>query len=148
MSVALVERQLVLERDMRIVAKVTNAPHSHSAEDATDGAARTIAIPSRPSGLGSSVNGGELLFLALATCYCNDLYREAAARGIALQAVQVEVEGEFGGRGEPVRGITYRARAQADVPAAELAALLAETDRVAEIQNTVRQECPISFEPS
>ena len=71
---------------------------------------------------------------------------EAAARGIALQAVRVEVEGEFGGRGEPAREITYRARAQADVPAAELAALLAETDRVAEIQSTVRQGCPIKFE--
>lgn len=128
---------------MLIVAQVASALHSHSAEVATDGAARTIAIAPKLSGLGSSVNGGELLFLALATCYCNDLYREAAARGIALEEVQVAVEGEFGGRGEPARGITYRARVQADVPAAELAALLAETDRVAEIQNTVRQGCPV-----
>ena len=28
-------------------------------------------------GRGSAVNGGEFLVLALATCYCNDLYREA-----------------------------------------------------------------------
>ncbi len=136
------------ELDMRIVAKVASAPHSHSAEVATDGTARTIAISPKPSGQGSSVNGGELLFLALATCYCNDLYREAATRGIALQAVQVEVDGEFEGRGEPARGITYRARLQAEAPAAELAALLAETDRVAEIQNTVRQGCPVRFESS
>ena len=137
---------ITLENAMRIIAKVANGPHSHAVEVATDGAAKAISIAPKSSGLGSSVNGGELLFLALATCYCNDLYREATARGITLQGVHVEVEGDFGGRGEPARGITYRARVQADVPAAEVAALLAETDRVAEIQNTVRQGCAVSFE--
>ena len=131
---------------MQIVAKVVNALYSHSAEVDTDGTTTSIAIPAKPSGLGSSVNGGELLCLALATCYCNDLYREASVCGVVLDAVEVEVEGEFGGRGEPARRITYRARVQADLPAEVLADLLAETDRVAEIQNTVRQGCPVRFE--
>jgi organic hydroperoxide reductase OsmC/OhrA len=133
---------------MRIVARVANAQHAHTADVATDGVTKAVSIAPKASGLGSSVNGGELLFLALATCYCNDLYREAAARGIALQAVEVEVEGEFGGRGEPARGITYRARVKAAVPEGELAALLAETDRVAEIHNTVRHGCPVTLEQS
>lgn len=96
--------------------------------------------------MGSSVNGGELLFLALATCYCNDLYREAVARNITIHAVDVEVSGEFGGRGEPATGITYRATVRADASQAEVAALLAETDRVAEIQNTIRRGCPVVFD--
>jgi uncharacterized OsmC-like protein len=35
------------------------------------------------------------LFLALATCYCNDIYREAAKRNIKVDSVEVEVEGTF-----------------------------------------------------
>ena len=131
---------------MRIVAKVANALGSHSAQVATESVAQSLSIAPKPSGYGSSVNGGELLFLALATCYCNDLYREAAARGIALHAVEVEVSGEFGGRGEPASGITYRASAKGDASAEDLAALLKETDRVAEIQNTVRHGCTVTFE--
>jgi organic hydroperoxide reductase OsmC/OhrA len=130
---------------MHIVAKVANAPNSHSVEVATDGTGHPLTIAPKPSGSGSSVNGGELLFLALATCYCNDLYREAAARGITLQAVEVEVSGDFGGRGEPATGIRYRATVRADASDAAVEALLAETDRVAEIQNTVRQGCPVTF---
>ena len=38
---------------------------------------QALSIAPRPAG-GSSVSGGELLFLALATCYCNDIYREGA----------------------------------------------------------------------
>lgn len=70
----------------------------------------TIDIQPKTTGYGSGANGGELLFLALATCYCNDIYREAAARGVEVIAVDVEVEGEFGAPGEPARNVTYRAK--------------------------------------
>lgn len=86
---------------MHIVARVTNSPNAHAVHLATDGTPHQLTIAPKPTGAGSSVNGGELLFLALATCYCNDLYREAAARGIAVHAVEVEVRGAFGGRGDP-----------------------------------------------
>ncbi len=68
---------------------------------------QSITIGSKLGGFGWSVNGGELLFLALATCYCNDLYREAAIRGITIHQVEVEVISEFGGRGEPASGVSY-----------------------------------------
>jgi uncharacterized OsmC-like protein len=42
-----------------------------------------------------------LLFLALATCYCNDIFREAAKQGLKIDGVEVKVEGEFGAEGEP-----------------------------------------------
>ncbi len=38
------------------------------------GREQTLAIAAKAGAAGSSVNGGELLFLALATYYCNDLY--------------------------------------------------------------------------
>ena len=133
---------------MRIVANVANAFNTPSIQVATDGVVQAISIPPKPSGFGSAVNGGELLFLALATCYCNDLYREAFARGMKIEAVEVEVSGDFGGRGEPAKEISYRAKVQSDASDADISLLLAETDRVAEIQNTVRNGCAVTFERS
>lgn len=76
----------------------------------TNDTTHTIDIRPKTTSYGSSANGGELLFLALATCYCNDIYREAAARRIEVTAVEVEVEGEFGAPGEPAHNVTYRAK--------------------------------------
>ncbi|MDQ3277580.1 MAG: OsmC family protein [Bacteroidota bacterium] len=54
---------------------------------ATEGRQKKISVPGKGDGFGSSVNGGELLFLSLATCFCNDLYREAAKRKVAITSV-------------------------------------------------------------
>ena len=51
-----------------------------------------------------------MLFLALATCYCNGIYREAAKRNIRMERVEVEVSGDFGAEGEPAKNVTYRAK--------------------------------------
>jgi uncharacterized OsmC-like protein len=45
--------------------------------------------------------------LALATCYCNDLYREARKRGIEVHRVEVEVEGSFGAEGAAAERLAY-----------------------------------------
>lgn len=84
------------------------------------------------------MNGGELLCTALATCYCNDLYREALRRGIRIHDVTVTVDAQFGGRGEAARRITYSAQVESDASPEEIAALLRETDQVAEVHNTLR----------
>ena len=63
---------------MHISSSILNNSHENQVKVETDGNAKVLAIPSKPSGKGSSVNGGELLFTALATCFCNDLYHEAA----------------------------------------------------------------------
>lgn len=79
-----------------------------------------------------------MLFLALATCYCNDLYREARKRDIELKSVRVEVTGEFGQEGEGARNIRYRAAVDSPAPREDILALVRHTDTVAEIQNTLR----------
>jgi organic hydroperoxide reductase OsmC/OhrA len=70
---------------MKIAARVSNTVSAHTLEVETDGRKPSIAIAPKSAGRGSSVNGGELLFAALATCFCNDLYREAAKRSIEVQ---------------------------------------------------------------
>lgn len=90
------------------------------------------------SGSGSGVNGGEFLMLALGTCYCNDLYREAASLGIVLHAVEVEATAEFPGGGVAATNIRYRASVSSLAAAGEIEALLRRTDAVAEVHNTLR----------
>jgi organic hydroperoxide reductase OsmC/OhrA len=126
---------------LKIRAHVQSEQDHHRVSISTNGNTRPIEIPPKPSGLGSSVNGGELLFLALATCYCNDIYREAAASGgIDVLGVEVEVEGDFEGVGEPATNIIYRAKVRSkDATREQIKSLLERTDKVAEIQNTLRQ---------
>jgi hypothetical protein len=69
---------------MDIRARVVNRPGSHEASVSAGDRERRLGIPLKDSGSGSGVSGGELLFLALATCRRNDLYREAARRHIQI----------------------------------------------------------------
>jgi organic hydroperoxide reductase OsmC/OhrA len=128
---------------MKISATVQNSEGQHHVTLRTNDNVHSLAIPPKPAGFGSSANGGELLFLALATCYCNDIYREAARRGLKVEHVEVEVEGEFGAEGEPARNVSYRARVTAQASEAQIRELMRHTDRVAEIQNTLRLETPV-----
>ena len=124
---------------MKISASVQNSFQSHEVVLETNGSRRALTIAPKDGGFGSSANGGELLFLALATCYCNDIYREAAKRNIEIERVEVTVEGEFGAAGEPAKNITYHARVTAaKASREEIESLIRDTDKVAEIQNTLR----------
>lgn len=130
---------------MKISAHIQNTHNHHHITLATNDNAHTITIPPKPTGYGSSANGGELLFLALASCYCNDIYREADKRGIEVTALEVTVDGDFGGPGEPARNVTYRARITGRANASDLEALARHTDTVAEIQNTLRGATPVTL---
>ena len=132
---------------MRISASVRNAGHNHRATVRTAGQSQELSINAKASGQGSSVNGGELLMLALATCYCNDIYREAARLGLQIDSVEVEAQADFEGIGLAARNISYRARVGSAAPEADIDELLRQTDAVAEIQNTVRAGVEISRLP-
>jgi len=123
---------------MKISARIQSSYNEHHITLDTNGNAQALAIAPKSNGFGSSVNGGELLFLALATCYCNDLYREAAKRGIRVEGVEVEVEGEFGVEGERAKNVTYRAKVIAAASEEAVRDLMQHADTVAEIQNTLR----------
>ncbi len=131
---------------MKISAHIRNSKGQHRIELKTNDAARSLDIPPKPSGYGSSANGGELLFLALATCFCNDIYREAAKRGIAVEGVEVEAAGEFEADGEPAKNIVYQAKISGRAGEQELLDLLRHTDRVAEIHNTLRMGTKVELD--
>ena len=130
---------------MNISAQVRNSMGKHDVRLKTNETEHSITIPPKSGGLGSSANGGELLFLALATCYCNDIYREAAKRGIQVEQVEVEVTGEFGAEGEPAKNVMYRAKVAAHATEDAIREMMSYVDTVAEIQNTLRVETPVSL---
>ena len=132
---------------MLIAAQVKNRGTEHEVIVRTADVAQTLTIGAKTPGRGSAVNGGELLLAALATCYCNDLYREAARLGVQIDAVEVEASAEFNGVGVAASNIRYRARLSSAAPAELLAQLLRETDAVAEVHNTIRAAIPVTLEP-
>lgn len=131
---------------MRISATVRNASSRHEVIVSTGGSEQTLAVPAKASGQGSAVNGGEFLMLALATCYCNDLYREAARLGIPVESVEVEASATFPGIGLAATGIAYRATVSSPAAPSVIAELLRVTDAVAEIHNTVRAGVPVTLQ--
>jgi organic hydroperoxide reductase OsmC/OhrA len=133
---------------VKISAVVRNASSRHEVVVSTGDSEQSLAVPAKSSGRGSSVNGGEFLMLALATCYCNDLYREAARLGLHIDSVEVEASAEFPGIGLAATDISYRARVASPASAAEIAQLLRTTDAVAEVHNTVRSGVPVTFKPA
>jgi organic hydroperoxide reductase OsmC/OhrA len=100
---------------------------------------------SRPAAWAWAYSGGELLFLVLGACYCNDIFREAAKRGMVVKSVAVDVEGDWGG--DPVRAqnVTFSVKVEAEAGEAEIQDLIVHTDRVAEIHNSLRLGTPVKL---
>jgi organic hydroperoxide reductase OsmC/OhrA len=113
------------------------------------GSAGTLTVvidrPLAAGGRGLGFNGGQLLYLSIAACISNDLYREAATMGIALSRVAVEVDGDFPARGAPSTPITVGVSIEADADDPAIERLLAEVDRVAEIPNSLRGTVPVTI---
>ena len=84
-------------------------------------------------------NGGQLLYLAVAGCISNDLFREARAAGIELSSLLVKVSGDFVGEPAVSDEIQYEVEVSGDVPEDRLRALIDQVDDIAEIPNSLRQ---------
>lgn len=130
---------------MHIAAEIRNEPGSHDVTVFTDAKAQSVLIGAKPGG-GSVVNGGELLCLALATCYCNDVYREAAQRAVPVDRVEVVVECDFERAGAAGKNLRYRVKIFSSATAADLQELIRHTDAVAEIHATLRGGAPVVLE--
>jgi uncharacterized OsmC-like protein len=130
---------------MKFSASVKNNSQDHQVVLKVGEKEQTLPIAPKPTG-GSSVTGGELLFLALATCFCNDVYREGTKRGITVNNVEVEVDGDFEAERRPASNIVYRVKVEADASEEKLHELILYVDSIAEIQNTLRVGTPVSLQ--
>ncbi|HEY1042747.1 MAG TPA: OsmC family protein [Telluria sp.] len=132
---------------MLISAVLRNAGAMHDVTLSTDGASHSLGVAAKGNGQGSSFNGGEFLLLAIATCYCNDLYREAARLGMSVTSVEVRASAEFDGRGLAARDIRYAARVESPASEEQVQRLIRETDAVAEVHNTLRSGAAVTRVP-
>src|SRR5918998_1021985 len=89
--------------------------------------------PGEGGGRGQGFNGGQLLNLAVAGCISNDLFREAAALGIALSRVVVTVDSDYAGDPVVSSEIRYHVELEGDATEKALRDLAAHVDRIAEI---------------
>lgn len=128
---------------MQVAATVVSSAGRHEVAVRSGAVSQPLHVAPKAQGPGSSVNGGEFLMLALATCYCNDLYREAQRLGIPIEGAEVEASADFPGIGLAATNISYRAKVHSPAPAADIERLLRETDAVAEVHNTVRAGVPV-----
>jgi putative redox protein len=111
-------------------------------------AGRLTLVADRPAdggGGGIGFNGGQLLNLAVAACISNDLYREAARRDLALTAVRVRVDSDYGGDLAVSSEIVYDVEVEGDAPGEALDELIAHVDRIAEIPNSLRRATPVTL---
>ena len=95
--------------------------------------------PAEGGGGGLGFSGGQLLYLAVAGCISNDLFREARAAGIELESVRVKVGGNFVGEPMVSDEILYEVALKGDAPEERLQALVDQVDEIAEIPNSLRQ---------
>ena len=130
---------------MLMSATINSRFNQHEIEVQTNGVTKEMKIAVKSAGFGSSINGGELLLLSLATCFCNDIYREAAKRNNKVIGVDDEVTGEFGADGEPGTNFQYKVNVISDGPQHEIDDLVTHTDQVAEIHKTLRQGLSITL---
>ena len=86
----------------------------------------------------AAFTGGHLLHVAAAGCVLNDLYREAAARGIRLDGVRVDADGDFDTEQWTSTGIEYTVRLDSPADETTLAELVGAVDAVAEIPRAMR----------
>ena len=128
---------------MEISAYVRNSANGHEVTVSTSGVVRPLVASAKASGRGSAINGGEFLMAALATCYCNDLYREAERLGVPITGCEVWAKAHFNGVGLAAESVTYAAAVESTAAAEEVELLLSETDRLAEVHNTLRASCPV-----
>jgi organic hydroperoxide reductase OsmC/OhrA len=94
--------------------------------------------PVEGGGGGKGFNGGQLLNLAVAGCVSNDLFREAAKRGIALLRVRVTADADYAGDPAVSTPITYDVELEGEASEDALRELLDHVDNIAEIPNSLR----------
>jgi len=98
-----------------------------------------IDRPAGGGGRGLGFNGGQLLNLAVAGCISNDLFREAARRGIRLDHVRVTADSDYIGTPATSTPIDYQVELSGDATQEALADLVAFVDEIAEIPNSIRR---------
>ncbi|SCF15570.1 Uncharacterized OsmC-related protein [Micromonospora coriariae] len=128
---------------MTIEVRTRTLPGTATALGSAGAYTLVVDRPADAGGGGLGFNGGQLLYLAVAGCISNDLFREAQAAGLDLHRVEVTVRGDFAGEPAVSGEVRYDVRVEGDAPPDLLRALVERVDAIAEIPNSLRGGTPV-----
>jgi putative redox protein len=131
---------------MGLEVEVRNVDGAVTALGAAGPHTLVVDSPVTAGGGGRGFNGGELLHLAVAGCVSNDLFREAARRGVELTRVVITADGGYDGQPATSTGITYAAEVEGRASEEDLRALVSYVDEIAEIPNSLRRGTPVRLD--
>jgi putative redox protein len=124
---------------VRIEVETSNIDGRVTALGSAEQFTLVVDRPTEGRGGGLGFSGGQLLYLAVAGCISNDLFREARFAGIELESVRVKVGGNFVGEPAVSEDILYEVELKGDAPEERLQALVDQVDEIAEIPNSLRR---------
>jgi uncharacterized OsmC-like protein len=130
---------------MAIQVETRNVSGNVTAIGSADAFTLVVDRPLTAGGGGLGFSGGQLLYLAVAACISNDLFREAAPLGISLDKVAVTVLGEFAGDPAVSADIQYDVEISGSAAEKSLRDLVEHVDRIAEIPNSLRGGTSVSL---
>ncbi len=105
----------------------------------------TIGRPEGVGGDGLGYKGGQVLVLAVGTCFYNNLYYAADERGIKIRNVEIEVTSEWTKEPKVSSGISVSVKVEAEADLAEIQELINYVDRVSTVSNSLRQGTTVSI---
>ena len=92
----------------------------------------------------AAFTGGHLFHLAPAGCILNDVHREAVGMDVDIDGVRVRCWGSLDTDTWQSTGVTYEVEIDSTATAAQVEAVLARVDSVAEIPKTMRSPTQIA----
>lgn len=124
---------------MHITAQINSSINKVSTLIKKDNETKSFILPPREEGFGSSVNGGELLLLALATCYCHTIYRGAKEMNLDIGEITVSVTGDFSDDVPKMQDFSFSVQVRSSATGQQLQELVGYADLHATIPNLLRK---------
>lgn len=103
----------------------------------TDGEGLSVVLDGRPE------VSEQLLGVAVAGCYANTLFAEAAARGVWLRSLDVEAAIEWVDRPPRTQSVTVHIRIASEADEPTVMELVEHADRVSRVANSIRLGVPL-----
>ena len=105
----------------------------------------TIDLPQDEGGQGLGFSGGELLLLAIGSCYCNDLHRAAARSGISLDSIDLTVSAKWSDKPLQLTDAHVSIRTKTAKCAVDLHQLIKQVDVATSVANSLRSGARITL---
>jgi len=127
-----------------MTVKLRSLPDTQAAVGWAGAHSLTVDRPAgKAGGSGLGFNGGELLALAIGGCFCNDLRYVAAAAGVELATLAIDVTLELSGT--PVVATAARMDVHVTAPeGVDVAAIIAKAKADSTVSNSLERGFPVA----